>query len=249
MQKADRHIVGASGQLQWSWRSDRAQLLPEPQGGTGRPSPHIPAHRPAIQLPEGSHALSTQSAMTMPELPGQNSWGDSVTFHPAADSQATQGNLGRSHRKQRAFESRASLRCRVNFQSIRLQLLKQLTQPLESDLVLLGVDELLGTGRKTAPTSITNAGLNAFIRSDGVSGADPFTRPRAVGGAQRWVKDSLAKMNIGSVTDADHQPGRGSSALSGAVQSEASRMNHRRIGRDIHAMHTRSRVHSTQVAD
>ena len=118
--------------------------------------------------------------MTMPELPGQNSWGNSVTFQPTADSQATKGNTGRCHRKQCAFKSRASLRSRMNFQSIRLQLLEQLTQPLEANLVLLGADELLGTGRKTTATSITKAGLNSPISSDRLGGANPFTRPWAV---------------------------------------------------------------------
>ena len=172
-----------------------------------------------------------------------------MTFQPTADSQATKGNTGRCHRKQCAFESRASLRSRMNFQSIRLQLLEQLTQPLEANLVLLGVNDLLGAGRKTAPTSITNTVLDTAVCRDGVGGADPLAGPWAIGGAQLWVENSLAEMHIGSIADADHQPGRGTGALAGPVQSETRGMNHRRIGGNVDTVHARCGIHSTQVCN
>ena len=124
--KADRDIVRTSSELKRPWGSDRAQLLPEPNGSPGRSSPHISAHRAAIQLPERSHTQATQSTMTIPELPGQNSWGDAVPFQPATDSQTAKGNMRRRHRQQSAFKRRPSIRRRVDLHSIRLQLLEQL---------------------------------------------------------------------------------------------------------------------------
>ena len=141
--------------------------------------------------------------MTIPELPCQNSWGDSVPFKPATDSQTTKGDMRRGHRQQGAFERHPSIRGRVDLHSIRLQFLEQLAQTLESDLVLLGTDELLRTGGKTSPAAITNAGHHTLIRGDGVSRTDPITRPRAVRGTQIRVKDGLAEMNIGPITDTD----------------------------------------------
>ena len=172
-----------------------------------------------------------------------------MALQPAAHRQALKRNAGRCHRLQRALKRRTSPRSRVNFQSIRLQLLKQGTQPLKSNLVLLGVNELLGAGRKTAPTSITNTGLDTAVCRDGVGGADPLAGPWAIGGAQLWVENSLAEMHIGSIADADHQPGRGTGALAGPVQSETRGMNHRRIGGNVDTVHARCGIHSTQVCD
>ena len=176
--------------------------------------------------------------MTIPELPGQNSWGDSVPFQPATDSQTAKGNMRRRHRQQSAFKRRPSTRRRVDLHSIRLQLLKQLAQPLESDLILLGADELLRTGGKTATASVTDTGLHTSIRGDGISRTDPFTRPRAVGGTQVRIKNSLAEMNIGSITDTHHQPGIGTGALSGPEQTVTGRADHSRIGSDVNTVHT-----------
>ena len=52
-------------------------------------------------------------------------------------------------------------------------------------------------------------------------------------------------MNIGSITDTDHQPGGRSGALASPVQAKASRMNHGRIGSDINAVHTRNGINGT----
>lgn len=137
----------------------------------------------------------------------------------------------------------------MDLHSIRLQLLEQLAQPIESDLMHLGADELVRTGGKTATASVTNTGLHTSIRGDGVSRTDPFTRPRAVGGTQIRIKDSLAEMNIGSITDTDHQPGIGAGALFGPVQTMTGRADHSRIGSDVNAVHSCRCKDSTQVGD
>ena len=115
--------------------------------------------------------------------------------------------------------------------------------------MLLGADELLRTGGKTATASVTDTGLHTSIRGDGVSRTDPFTRPRAVGGTEVRIKDSLAEMNVGPITDTDHQPGIGTGALLSPVQTMTGRTDHSRIGSDINAMHTGRCKDSTQVGD
>ena len=83
---------------------------------------------------------------------------------------------------------------------------------------------------------------------NGISGADPFARPRAIRRAARRIKDCLAEMGIAPVTDTDHEPGRVTGALTRPAETRASSCDNCGIGCHVNTLNTCNRIESAEIS-
>ena len=84
---------------------------------------------------------------------------------------------------------------------------------------------------------------------NGISRADPLAGPRTIRRATGRVKDSLAKMGIASITDADHQPGEVTSAFPGPAETGASGIDDSGVSGHIDTLNTGNGIEGTEVCN
>ena len=84
---------------------------------------------------------------------------------------------------------------------------------------------------------------------NGISRADPLAGARAIRRATRRIKDSLPKMGIASIADADHQPGGVTSAFPGPAESSAGCMDDGGVGCHVDTLNAGNGIKSTEVCN
>ena len=81
---------------------------------------------------------------------------------------------------------------------------------------------------------------------NGISRADPLAGARAIRWATGRVKDSLTKMGITSIADADHQPGGVTRAFPGPAESSAGCMDDGGVGCHVDTLNAGNGIKSTE---
>ena len=84
---------------------------------------------------------------------------------------------------------------------------------------------------------------------NGISRADPLAGARAIRRATGRVKDSLTKMGIASIADADHQPRGVTSAFPSPAESRASSMDDGGVGCHVDTLNAGNGIKGTKVCN
>ena len=185
--------------------------------------------------------------MTPPQLGDQILWAQSMPLKTAAHRQPSQGDGSSQDLIERAFKFLEAPGCGVNLKRIGFQLCKQVGEVVEPNPMIRGFNQAKGTGRQTASTAIAAAWVDTGTSVNGISRTDPLAGAGTIGGAAGGIKDSLAKMGIATVTDADHQPGRVTCAIASPAEAGASCVDNSGVGCHINTLHSCNRIQSAEI--
>lgn len=228
--------VGAPGELQGPGRSQKAQTIEQLHGGMGGTGADIPAHRPAVKLPERQKPGLTQPLMTPPEA-GRQGLDRVGGLEAATDGHPPQGNTGRLKLSHPFTEGVVAPDAGVELHRIGLELLEQRCHGVSLKHMGPFADQPVGTGRQATTAAVaallehTRTGRNRQGRTD------PLAGPGAADRTVHRVKPGLAEMGIGTIAEADHQPGRRRrTALKRPGDAATGGGHHSRIGRHIKAV-------------
>ena len=83
--------IGATGQLQGTRRSQWTHRPPESHSRAGGARTDVTAHWPAVQLPERSEPMATQTLVALPELTAEVAGELCMPLKPATHRQTLQG--------------------------------------------------------------------------------------------------------------------------------------------------------------
>ena len=246
--------IGAPGELERARGGQGTHGAQKAHGRMGGARPHIAAHGPAVQLPEGPQPGGAQQCVPLPELLRQQGdvgflarWG--MALEAAAHRQPLQGKGGAAHLLQTCGEGVAASDLGVQFHRIGTQSSQQGGHGLGCQDGLAFLDQAQGAGGQAAPAAVATLGHHPRGLRDGQGGADPLAGARAGGGAAAGIKPGLAEMGIGPIAEAHHQPGPLGAPLFGPVHPPPGRGHHGRIGRQIQAMHPGQAVDARQIFD
>ena len=84
---------------------------------------------------------------------------------------------------------------------------------------------------------------------NGISRANPLAGARTIRRATRRIKDSLTKMGIASIADADHQPGGVTSAFPGPAETGASSIDDSGVGCHVDTLNAGHGIQGTKVCN
>ena len=118
---------------------------------------------------------------------------------------------------------------------------------IETMLMLL--DQAPRASGEATPTPITSIRKNPYMRSDRPRRADSLTGSRAVRRTELGVEPGFSKMGIGSIAEADHQPGHRQTLRREPAKALPSGSHNSRVCGDVNAMDTSCAKNRTQVGD
>ena len=180
--------------------------------------------------------MLAQGLMAPPQLRDQIFGAKTMPFKTAAHCQPAQRNRGSCNLLKRAIKVVLAPRCGMNLNRIGLQLGQQRGKVVEPHSMIRGLNQAQGAGRQTAPTAVATVGVDTGAGMNGISRANPLAGASTIRRATRRIKDSLTKMGIASIADADHQPGGVTSAFPGPAETDASSIDNSGVGCHVNTL-------------
>lgn len=193
--------------------------------------------------------MLAQGLMATPQLRDQILGTKTMPLKTATHRQPAQRNRCSCNLLKRAIKVLFTPRCGMNLNRIRLQLGQQKGEVVEPHSMIGGFNQAKGAGRQTAPTAVATVGVDTRTGMNGISRADPLAGARAIRRATGRVKDSLTKMGIASIADADHQPRGVASAFPSPAESGASSMDDGSVGCHVDTLNAGNGIKGTKVCN
>ena len=193
--------------------------------------------------------MLAQGLMATPQLRDQILGTKTMPLKTATHRQPAQRNRCSCNLLKRAIKVLFTPRCGMNLNRIRLQLGQQKGEVVEPHSMIGGLNQAKGAGRQTAPTAVATVGVDTRTGMNGISRADPLAGARTIRRATGRVKDSLAKMGIASIADADHQPRGVASAFPSPAESGASSMDDGSVGCHVDTLNAGNGIKGTKVCN